>query len=165
MASKYIQKFPIPNDFPNILHDLAKEILRYQPDDIIEFSALYFKCLQEGKELDYPKKGSNIPCDFKNVTPGVKSDKVRSKPEDKSNLMEAVNKASNLSNTNPNNHNNEKPKGVENIGKSEKIEAKPIVVDAAHVVEKEEDGQLSVNSKKAREISKNFTTDLLDKMF
>lgn len=97
MASKYIQKFPIPQDFPNILHDLAKEILRYQPDDIVEFCALYFKCLQEGKELDYTKKGQNIPCDFKNVTPGVKSNKERSQPQDKSNLQNAVLKASKLS--------------------------------------------------------------------
>lgn len=90
MASKYIQKFPIPQDFPNILHDLAKEVLRYQPEDIIEFSALYFKCLQEGKELDYNKKGQNIPCDFKNVTPGLRTEEEREKPKDKSNLLEAV---------------------------------------------------------------------------
>ena len=28
MASKYLQKFPVPNDFPEILHDLTREILR-----------------------------------------------------------------------------------------------------------------------------------------
>ena len=31
MASKYIQKFPIKNDFPIILNDLTREILRLQP--------------------------------------------------------------------------------------------------------------------------------------
>ena len=97
MASKYIQKFPIPTDFPNILHDLAKEVLRYQPEDITEFCALYFKCLQEGKELDYPKKGQNIPCDFKNVIPGIKSENERNQPQDKSNLKEALEKANKLS--------------------------------------------------------------------
>jgi hypothetical protein len=71
MASKYIQKFPIPDGFPEIIHDLSKEILRNQPEDIIEFCALYFKCLQEGTVLDYSKKGKNIPCDFKTVVPSV----------------------------------------------------------------------------------------------
>ena len=97
MASKYIQKFPIPQDFPNILRDLAKEVLRYQPEDIVEFSALYFKCLQEGKELDYTKKGTNIPCDFKNVIPGNQSENVRVRPLDKSNIDAAINKAHQLS--------------------------------------------------------------------
>lgn len=51
MASKYLQKFPVPKDFPDIINDLAKEILRNQPEDIIEFSALYFKCLQDVKSI------------------------------------------------------------------------------------------------------------------
>jgi hypothetical protein len=69
MASKYIQKFPVPEGFPEILHDLAKEILRNQPEDIIDFSAQYFKCLQEGILLDYQNKGKNIPCDFRPTVP------------------------------------------------------------------------------------------------
>lgn len=71
MASKYIQKFPIPENFPEILHDLSKEILRNQPEDIIEFCAMYFKCAQEGLVLDYPRKGKNIPCDFKASIPKI----------------------------------------------------------------------------------------------
>lgn len=101
MASKYIQKFPIPEGFPEILNDLSKEILRYQPEDIVEFSALYFKCLQEGKVLEYSKKGSNIPCDFKNVIPGVKtSEKIKVK--DNSDYTLALDKAQkmNINNTN-----------------------------------------------------------------
>jgi len=69
MSSRYIQRFPSPNLFNEIIHDFTKEVLRNQPDDIVEFGALYFKCLQEGVLLDYPKKGQNIPCDFKNVIP------------------------------------------------------------------------------------------------
>ena len=71
MASKYIQKFPVPQNFPEILHDLSKEILRNQPEDIIEFCALYFKCAQEGLVMDYHKKGKNIPCDFKPCIPKI----------------------------------------------------------------------------------------------
>ena len=47
MASKYLQKFPIPNGFPQILHDFTKEILRDQPRDIIEFGYMYFKALEQ----------------------------------------------------------------------------------------------------------------------
>ena len=28
MASKYLQKFPIPGAFPDMLHDFAREVLR-----------------------------------------------------------------------------------------------------------------------------------------
>ena len=38
MASKYLQKFPVPENFQEILHDFAKEVLRAQADDILEFA-------------------------------------------------------------------------------------------------------------------------------
>lgn len=72
MASKYIQMFPIPEGFPEILNDLAKEVIRNQPEDIIDFAAMYFTCLQQGTILDYPRKGKNIPCDFKTSIPTLK---------------------------------------------------------------------------------------------
>jgi len=77
MASKYIQKFPIPNQFAEILNDLTREILRNQPQDIIEFSAQYFKCLQDGTVLDYTKKGVNIPNDFKVSVPKGPTEKSK----------------------------------------------------------------------------------------
>jgi Regulatory subunit of type II PKA R-subunit len=52
MASTYLQKFPVPEQFPEILHDLLREILREQPEDIIEFSYRYFKDKQEVGELN-----------------------------------------------------------------------------------------------------------------
>ena len=61
MASKYLQKFPVPKDFSIILHDFAREIMRYQPQDIIEYSYLYFQALENHEEFDYPRKGLNIP--------------------------------------------------------------------------------------------------------
>lgn len=80
MASKYIQKFPVPEGFSEILHDLAKEILRNQPADILDFSALYFKCMQEGTVLDYANRGQNIPCDFKTGIPKISERPQRKKP-------------------------------------------------------------------------------------
>jgi hypothetical protein len=47
MASKYLQKYPVPQGFPDILHNFAKEILRDQPENVKEFGYQYFKALEE----------------------------------------------------------------------------------------------------------------------
>ena len=47
MASKYLQKFPVPESFPDILHDFAREVLRDQPENIYEYGFEYFKCKEE----------------------------------------------------------------------------------------------------------------------
>ena len=47
MASKYLQKYPIPDKFPAILEDFTKEVLRDQPDNIEAYSFYYFKALEE----------------------------------------------------------------------------------------------------------------------
>ena len=47
MASKYRKKFELPADFYEILENYSREVLRDQPLDIIEFSYLYFKALEE----------------------------------------------------------------------------------------------------------------------
>lgn len=65
MASTYLQKFPVPEQFPEILHDLLREILREQPEDIIEFSYRYFKDKQEVKLAD-------VGCDGPNKSPKQK---------------------------------------------------------------------------------------------
>ena len=45
MASKFIAKYPVPEDFPDLLHDFAREVLRDQPENIYEYGAQYFKAL------------------------------------------------------------------------------------------------------------------------
>ena len=47
MASRYRKKFALPEDFMEILEAYSKEVLRDQPMDIVEFSYLYFKALEE----------------------------------------------------------------------------------------------------------------------
>lgn len=47
MASKYLQQFPVPKGFDNMLHDFAREVLRENPDNIYEFGWLYFKALED----------------------------------------------------------------------------------------------------------------------
>ena len=45
MVSKFIAKYPVPEDFPDLLHDFAREVLRDQPENIYEYGAQYFKAL------------------------------------------------------------------------------------------------------------------------
>ena len=73
MSSKYIKKYTIPPGFQDLLSEFTKEILRNQPEDIVDFGVEYFKCLQQGLILDYAQKGVNIPCDFKPSVPKIPS--------------------------------------------------------------------------------------------
>lgn len=59
MASKYLQKYPVPAGFEQVLHDFAREVLRDQPDNIIEYAASYFEMLEQGKKFEYESK-SNV---------------------------------------------------------------------------------------------------------
>ena len=47
MASKYRKKFELPDGFYEILEGYTREVLRDQPLDIIEFSYLYFKAIED----------------------------------------------------------------------------------------------------------------------
>jgi hypothetical protein len=61
MTSRQSNQFPIPEGFPEILHNFAKEIVRYQPNDIYDFSIQYFHCLENEIPLNYtPGASSNI---------------------------------------------------------------------------------------------------------
>ena len=51
MASKYRKKFTMPENFYKVLEDYSREVLRDQPRDILEFSYLYFKALEEVSKL------------------------------------------------------------------------------------------------------------------
>ena len=47
MASKYLQKYPVPDQFADLLHDFAREVLRDQPENIYDFGFAYFKAMEE----------------------------------------------------------------------------------------------------------------------
>ena len=42
MASVYQKQFTIPQDFPMLLKNFTREVLRSQPEDIYAFGASYF---------------------------------------------------------------------------------------------------------------------------
>jgi hypothetical protein len=46
MASKYVKNFTVPSDFPNMLHDFAREVLKAQPADIHAFGLAYFSAME-----------------------------------------------------------------------------------------------------------------------
>jgi hypothetical protein len=47
MASKYRKKFTLPEGFYELLEGYSREVMRDQPIDIVEFSYLYFKHMEE----------------------------------------------------------------------------------------------------------------------
>jgi hypothetical protein len=53
MASKYLQKFPVPQGFQETLADFTREVLRVQPPNIVEFAAHYFEGLEKGRKNDF----------------------------------------------------------------------------------------------------------------
>ena len=97
MASKYIKKFKVPNNFENILSDFAKEILRNQPKDIIDFGIEYFKGLETNSKFDYKDKGENRPENYKrpenqepNIIPAPNNLEISQ--EDKNRLQRSMDK-------------------------------------------------------------------------
>ena len=58
MSSKFSNDYPIPIKFPEILHDFTREVTRYMPKDILDFSIQYFYSLENNIELNYVEGGS-----------------------------------------------------------------------------------------------------------
>ena len=51
MTSSYRKKFELPQGFYDVLESYCREVLRDQPQDILEFSFLYFKAMEEVSTL------------------------------------------------------------------------------------------------------------------
>ena len=47
MASKYRKNFSLPEGFYQVLEDYSREVLRDQPIDVMEYSYLYFKAIED----------------------------------------------------------------------------------------------------------------------
>ena len=97
MASKYIKKFKVPNHFEDILSDFAKEILRNQPKDIIQFGIEYFKGLESNTKFDFKDKGENRPEKYKrpeNQKPNIINapNNLEISHEDKNRLQRSMDK-------------------------------------------------------------------------
>ena len=65
MSSLFYNKYPIPNDFQQILHDFTKEIVRNKPKDILDFSIHYFYCLENNLKFNF--NDNNHSTDIKQI--------------------------------------------------------------------------------------------------
>lgn len=52
MATIYLEKLQIPEGFEEMLHDLIKEVLREQPEDIHRFCHEYFCAKKENRKMN-----------------------------------------------------------------------------------------------------------------
>mmetsp|Transcript_47811 Transcript_47811/g.104080 ORF Transcript_47811/g.104080 Transcript_47811/m.104080 type:complete len:430 (-) Transcript_47811:288-1577(-) len=52
MSSKFAKQYHIPPEFPELLKDFSREVLRNQPANIYEFAAKYFDCLASGLPIE-----------------------------------------------------------------------------------------------------------------
>lgn len=77
MSSKFSNKYPIPEKFPEILHDFSREVLRYMPKDILDFAIQYFYSLETSTPLNYLEGAS------RNIQPIIESTSIEKKMKDK----------------------------------------------------------------------------------
>lgn len=52
MSSRFAKQYKVPPEFPEILKDFSREVLRNQPLNINEFAAKYFDCLASGLPME-----------------------------------------------------------------------------------------------------------------
>jgi hypothetical protein len=67
MSSLYYQRKPVPEGFEEILHDLIKEILRNQPEEIDKFCYNYFDKLIRKRNTGAKNKTDNIENEDPNM--------------------------------------------------------------------------------------------------
>ena len=143
MASKYLKRFQVPNNFENILSDFAKEILRNQPKDIIDFGIEYFKGLENNIKLDYKDKGENRPENYKrpeNQEPNIINapNNLEISKEDKNRLQRSMDKIERI---------NKEPEYIQESSKEEKVENKNIIIQEKHEeenIEQQEEQEVQV---------------------
>jgi len=98
MASRYLQLFPVPKGFPEILHDFSRELIKDQPEDILEYAALYFEALRDGKTFEFQSK-FNVKTEGKqpnyyNPKPAQKGDAEAEDPTKKADNSKVINEES-----------------------------------------------------------------------
>ena len=85
MSSKYSNKYPIPEKFPEILHDFSREVLRYMPKDILDFAVQYFYSLEISTPLNFIEGASkDIPKAVEEKVPSEKKEQLKDKRQDMS---------------------------------------------------------------------------------
>ena len=136
MSSKYSNKYIIKEDFHIILNNFTKEIIRYQPKDILDFAIKYFHCLENNIPLQ-----SFIQQDQQNIELIIKEEQnlnqkdTKDKNNELKNVFDSKITTPNNNNTNNNNFN-------ENNELEETLIKVPILKEMEELLkEKEEENQ------------------------
>ena len=98
MTSRFSNKFPIPEGFPEILHDFAKEVVRYHPNDIFDFAIQYFNSIEIERPLNYIPGGSaNIERREETIKEEKKKEEIKKEEIlNEDNINEENNKEENI---------------------------------------------------------------------
>ena len=85
MSSRFSNKYPIPEKFPEILHDFSREVLRYMPKDILDFAVQYFYSLETSTPLNFIEGASkNIPKSVEEPVIFEKKEQLKDKRQEMS---------------------------------------------------------------------------------
>lgn len=68
MSSKFAKQFQIPPEFPEILKEFAREVLRAQPNDVYEFGTKYFERKAQGLPDEGAGGGGGAGDDGMNIS-------------------------------------------------------------------------------------------------
>ena len=104
MASRYLRRFQVQNEFNKILSDFSKAIVRNRPNDIIDFSIEYFKSLESNIKSDYKdknEKSSDVYHNNENQRPNIITahNTLDISPEDKNRYQRSMGKIDIINNS------------------------------------------------------------------
>ena len=106
--SDLYDKYPIPDSFPEIIHDLTREMVMRQPKDIYDFAYEYFKSKENNTIFNYPYGSWQIVQNQNNIIRNkFGSEKLLNKidEDDKIKLNEEKKEDINLNNVEEQNNN------------------------------------------------------------
>ncbi len=130
MTSRLSNKFPIPEGFPEILHDFAKEVVRYHPSDIFDFAIQYFNSIEIERPLNYIPGGS---ANIERREETIKEEKNKEENSREENINEENSKEENSREENINEENikdeNIKEESIEDNNQNNDESAKDFVDD------------------------------------
>lgn len=66
-------RFKIPHDFPEILETWTREVLRFNPHDIVAFSKGYFESMAEGVHEQFLQQQNEFHRKYRHITAGATS--------------------------------------------------------------------------------------------
>ena len=164
MTSKFSNKYPIPEKFPQILHDFAKEVVRCQPKDIIDFSFQYFFNLENIITTSYSplatQRNTTLNSEQNNIqTESLPTNKEQSEinviKDYDMNKDDEINKNDNSKNISHNNENDEEDKNNSLNQLKEPEAVVPLSKDLEELIKNKEKKEIEKEKKIEDEKEKN----------